>query len=76
MKFIEDWDKVLKRAWSIKFTLLAIVFGAGEAAMQLLTPEAMPHGVLAGLSLTCSLGAGFSRLLAQKMEPNDAGAAK
>lgn len=73
-QMIEDWERVLKRAWSIKFTLLAMVFGGGEAAMQYFTPDMMPHGILAALSLTCSLGAGFSRLLAQQLEPNAAAA--
>lgn len=66
MQLIENWDEVLKKAWSIKFTILATVLGAIEVAVQLVKPAGIPDGVFAGIAAMTSLAAGVARLLQQQ----------
>lgn len=66
MKLIENWDAVLTKAWSIKFTILATLLGAAEVAVQLVKPAGVPDGVFAGIASLTSLAAGVARLLQQQ----------
>lgn len=68
MQLIEDWDRVLKRAWSIKFTAISIVLSGAEVVVQIWQPAHIPNGLFAGLAGMVSVGAGIARLLAQKEE--------
>jgi hypothetical protein len=70
MQLLEDWDRVLKRAWSIKFTAISIVLSAGEVVVQIWQPAHIPNGLFAGLAGAVSVGAGIARLLAQQEESN------
>lgn len=66
MQLIENWDEVLKKAWSIKFTILATLLGAIEVAVQLVKPAGVPDGIFAGIAAMTSLAAGIARLLQQQ----------
>jgi hypothetical protein len=68
MTLLEDWEQILKRAWSIKFTALAIMFSALEVVVQLLQPDGIRGGVFAAIAGTVSIIAGVARLLAQQEE--------
>lgn len=74
MRLVENWDAVLKKAWSIKFTGASLLLSAAEVYVQLVQPSGIPGGVFAGIAGTVSLMAGIARLLAQR-EVSD-GAAK
>lgn len=69
MKLIDDWDKVLKRAWSIRWILMAGFFSGLEIIVPMFE-GAIPRGVFAGLSFVAANGAFVTRILAQK-EPSD-----
>lgn len=68
MTLLEDWKQILKKAWSIKFTALAIMFSALEVVVQLLQPDGIRDGVFAAIAGTVSICAGVARLLAQQEE--------
>lgn len=66
MKLIEDWDKVLKKAWSVKFSILAALLGGIELAVQLVKPAGVPDGAFAAFAAVVSIGAAFARILQQQ----------
>lgn len=63
---IEDWQAVLRKAWSVKFNIAAAVFGAAEVVVALVRPASIPNGVFAGIAAVISVAANVSRLMAQK----------
>jgi hypothetical protein len=71
MKLVDDWFRLLKRAWSVRFSLIATVLGSVEVAVQLWAPG--QGGKAAALAALASLAAGVSRIVAQpKMHQGDA----
>lgn len=66
MQLIENWPAVLKKAWSLKFTAAAAIFGALEVVVGQIQPAGVPNGVFAGIAAAVSIGAFAARLLAQK----------
>lgn len=67
MKFelIEDWRAVARKAWSLKFSVLAALLGGLEVGVQLVQPAGIPNGVFAAIAAGVSLAAGIARLIAQ-----------
>ena len=63
---IEDWQAVLRKAWSVKFNIAATAFGAAEVVVALVQPASIPNGVFAGIAAVISVAANVSRLMAQK----------
>ena len=66
MELVEDWQLILRRAWSIKFSILAAILGGIELAVQLIQPADVRPGLFAGIAALISMGAAGARLLAQK----------
>lgn len=67
MKLNPDWKRILKKAWSIRFLVLAGVFSGIETAMPLLQAVLpVPAGIFAVLSGLSVAGAFIFRLIAQK----------
>jgi hypothetical protein len=64
MHLVNDWAKVLKKAWSVRFAILAAVLSAAEIAVQLLaaTRPTPYFAMAAGLA---SLAASVARIVAQ-----------
>lgn len=66
MRLSPDAARILRRAWSIRFILLAGVFSAAEVALPLLDGLIpVGPGVFAALSGIATGGAFVSRLVAQ-----------
>lgn len=63
MMLLPDWKILIRRAWSVRLSLLAALASAGEAAWQLYL-DARPSILIVGTALI-SLGAAVSRLIAQ-----------
>lgn len=63
-----NWRTILRRAWSVRFTALSLIFTAAEVAMPLLTPAdlGIPPLAFAMVAGLCSALALLSRLVAQK----------
>lgn len=66
MTLIDNWDEILKKAWSVKFNIAATLFGAAEVVVAMVEPAGIPHGVFAGIAAVISIGANVSRIMAQK----------
>lgn len=66
MQLVENWQAILKRAWSVKFNIAATMFGALEVAVALVQPASIPNGIFAGIAAAISMGANIARILAQK----------
>ena len=61
---LDDWRRVLRQAWSIRFSLLAAVFTAAEVVVPLFG-DVLPRGVFVLLAFSASIGAAIARLVAQ-----------
>lgn len=64
MKLLPDWKRVARKAWSVKFALMAAVLGAAEVGVQLFA-AVRPTPYLAMAAAVCSLAASIARLVAQ-----------
>lgn len=65
MKLNTDWKKLLLRAWSIRFILLAGFLSAVEIILPLFAND-IPRGTFAALSGMATMGALVSRVVVQR----------
>ena len=68
MTLLPDWQQIIKKAWSVKFMVLAALLSGCEAAVSILQPaiaESLPPGVFASLAGLVTAGALVARVLAQ-----------
>lgn len=65
MKLYDNWKQILKKAWSVRFMLIAGLLSAVEVIFPFFA-DSLPRGVFAALS-GLFVGAAFvARLVAQK----------
>jgi len=64
MKLAEDWQIILRKAWSIRLAALAGVLSGAEAIVPLFS-DSMPRGIFAVLSFVTVFGALVARIVAQ-----------
>ena len=65
---LDDWRRVLRRAWSIRFSFLAAAFTAAEVVVPLFGDvllDVMPRGAFVLLAFAASIGATVARIVAQ-----------
>lgn len=75
MRLTHNWQDILRRAWSIRFIVLAGVLTGVEAVLPFVAPEALPPGVLPAVTLVVIASAFVARVIAQRgvtEEPEDA----
>lgn len=60
----EDWQNILKKAWSFRLAAVAALFSGLEVALPLLD-TGLRSGVFAGLSFMVAVGAMAARIIAQ-----------
>ena len=68
MTLLPDWQQIVRKAWSVKFMVLAALLSGCEAAVSILQPaiaESLPPGVFASLAGLVTAGALVARVLAQ-----------
>ena len=65
MRVKDDWRNVVRKAWSVRFMVLAFVFTAAEVMLPFFS-DAVPQKLFAVLSGLAVAGAFVSRLVAQK----------
>lgn len=63
---ISDWRAVLKKAWSLKFSALALVLTAAEVYVAIKQPDGIPPGVFAIGCALITLAAMVARVVAQR----------
>jgi hypothetical protein len=67
MRLIDDWRRVLKRAWSIRLIILAGILSGLEVALPIIDGwVTIPRGLFAGLSFVVVAAAFGARLIAQQ----------
>ena len=65
MTFKDDWRDVVKKAWSVKFMVLAFALTMAEVMLPFFS-DAVPPRMFAVLSGLAVAGAFVARLMAQK----------
>jgi hypothetical protein len=63
MKLIDEWGRVLRRAWSVRLALLSAALSAVEIGVQLWAPG--QGGKAAAAAAAAALAAGVARIVAQ-----------
>lgn len=61
---LDDWRRVLRRAWSIRLSIVAAIFTAAEVVIPLFG-DVLPRGVFMLLAFAASIGATVARIVAQ-----------
>ncbi len=61
---LDDWRRVLRRAWSIRLSIVAAIFTATEVVVPLFG-DVLPRGAFVLLAFAASIGAAIARLVAQ-----------
>ena len=61
---LPEWQRILKKAWSIRLTLLAGLFSAAEVILPLLV-DVLPRHLFVVLAFVAIVGAAVARLVAQ-----------
>ena len=71
MTLDQEWKLILRRAWSVRFMLLAAALTLSEVALQFLSPSDlhMTKMVFASLAGLASAAAFVARLVAQRDVP-------
>jgi len=64
MHLLPDWKRILKRAWSVRFSVLAACFTAAEIVVPVFS-DILPRGVFVLLAFAASIGAAVARIVAQ-----------
>ena len=67
MKLLDDWNWIVRHAWSFRLNILAGLFAAAEAILPLWMYD-FPRGVFAGLTLATVVGSNIARVVAQRHE--------
>lgn len=65
MRLYENWKQILRKAWSIRFIMLAGFLTGCEVVLPLFS-DAIPRHLFAVLSFVAVAGALVSRLVAQR----------
>lgn len=65
MKLITDWQKIIKKAWSIRLLVIAGLLSGVEIILPLFV-ESFPRGLFAVLSFAFTAAAFVARIVAQK----------
>lgn len=65
MQLLDDWKEILKKAWSIRFIILAGILSGAEVILPFFA-EDIARGPFATMSFLAVSGAFVSRLVAQK----------
>lgn len=64
MKPVDGWQKILRKAWSVRLNWIAALLSAIEVGLQFFAPD-KASGMFAVLAFFVSLGANAARIVAQ-----------
>lgn len=70
MNLVANWQRVIRKAWSIRLMILAGFLSGAEVILPLFI-DAIPRNVFAVLSMLTVMGAMVARVVAQKEMDND-----
>lgn len=64
MKLVPEWKRILRRAWSIRLSVIAALFAGAESIVPIFG-DLLPRNAFAILSFVTVVGAAVSRIIAQ-----------
>jgi len=64
------WTDILRKAWSVRFTVLAGLFSTAEAVVPLFVDD-LPRGIFITLTFVSIMGALVTRVISQENLSND-----
>lgn len=64
LHLLSDWRHVLRRAWSVRLSIVAAIFTAAEVVVPIFS-DVLPRGLFVLLAFSASIGAAIARLVAQ-----------
>ena len=71
MTLLNDWKKILKKAWSVRLVLISGMLSGAELILPMYV-DALPRGVFATLSILTAGASAVARLIAQpKMDAKE-----
>jgi hypothetical protein len=65
MRLTDNWKDILRKAWSVRFIVLAAILSGAEVILPFFA-DAIPRGLFAVLTFGAVAGAFMSRIVAQK----------
>ncbi len=72
LRLVHDWKWILKRAWSVRFIILATILSGFEAALPYIGDAyPIPSGTFAALSGIATMAALAARMIAQRKGKED-----
>ena len=64
MELLPGWKKVVRRAWSIRLSIIAALFSGAEVVLPLFV-DVLPRNLFASLSFVAVVGMALARVVAQ-----------
>ena len=64
MELLPDWKKIVRRAWSIRLSIVAALFSGAEVVLPLFV-DVLPRNLFASLSFIAVVGAVVARVVSQ-----------
>ena len=64
LHLLPDWRHVLRRAWSVRLSIVAAIFTAAEVVVPIFS-DVLPRDLFVLLAFSASIGAAIARLVAQ-----------
>lgn len=64
MNLVQDWRRLVKKAWSIRLMALSVLFQGAELVLPMFSEE-FPRRVFAALSVLALCGGIWARVVAQ-----------
>jgi uncharacterized membrane protein HdeD (DUF308 family) len=64
MKLYDNWRTILKKAWSLKFLLIALVLECASVILPFYT-DVISRQTFTALIIVCIIGSGISRIVYQ-----------
>ena len=71
MKLVDDWKRITRKAWSFRLTVLAAGLAGAEMALPYVS-DLFPPRLFLALSMSVTVGAAISRIVAQPKMHDDA----
>ncbi len=67
MQLLDDWNWIVRHAWSFRLNILAGALAAAEIILPLFV-DSLPRSVFAGLTLATVICSNIARVVAQRHE--------
>jgi hypothetical protein len=68
---VSDWRRILRRAWSIRFGILAALLAAAEVVVPLLATSFPPHVFAVAAAISAIAGVVSRIILQRKLRGDD-----